>query len=55
MTYKEAYLNCSTLEELEEMVKNDTKIALIWNQDRIRVIEKVMNEVIKEKGWVDKL
>ena len=54
MTYKEAYLNCSTFEELEEMVKNDTKIAMFWNSDRVAVIEKVMNEVIKEKGWDNK-
>ena len=51
MTYKEAYLNCSTFEELEEMVKKDTKIAMVWNPDRIAVIEKSLNEVVKEKGW----
>ena len=55
MTYKEAYMNCSTFEQLEEMVKNDTVMAMLINTDRIAIIEKVMNEVIKEKGWEDKL
>ena len=55
MTYKEVYMNCSTFEELEEVVKKDTITALLLNTDRVAVIEKVMNEVIKEKGWVDKL
>jgi len=51
MTYKEAYLRCSTFEQLEEMVKADTITAMMLNSDRINVIEKVMNEVCKEKGW----
>lgn len=52
MTYKEAYLNCETFEELEKMVKEDVKTAMMWlNPDRIAVIEKVMNEVCNEKGW----
>ena len=55
MTYKEAYMNCSTFEQLEDMVKNDTATAMLINIDRVAVIEKVMNEVIKEKGWELKL
>jgi hypothetical protein len=51
MTYEEAYLNCKTFEEMEEMVKKDVKTAIWLNPDRISVIEKVMNEVYKEKGW----
>lgn len=51
MTYKEAYLNCSTFEQLEEMVISDTFVAIMLNPDRINAIEKVMNEVCKEKGW----
>ena len=51
MTNKEAYTNCKTFEELEIMVKKDTMTALWLNTDRIAVIERVMNEVCKEKGW----
>jgi hypothetical protein len=51
MTYKEVYMNCSTFEELEEVVKKDTITALLLNTDRVAVIERVMNEVCEEKGW----
>lgn len=51
MTYKEAYLNCKTFEEMEKMVKKDVITAIWLNPDRIPVIEKVMNVVCKEKGW----
>ena len=51
MTYREAYQNCKTFEELEEMVKKDVKTAMWLNPDRISVIEEVLNEVCNEKGW----
>jgi len=47
MTYYEAYMKCETLEELEEMVKNDLLVAKFINTDRIEIIkencEKVAN------------
>lgn len=53
MTYKESYMQATSLGELMEKVKKDSKIALILigNSDRIKAIEDAMNEVIKEKGW----
>ena len=56
MTYKESYMQTTSLKELMEKVEKDCTIALflIGNPDRIKVIENAMNEVIKEKGWDDK-
>lgn len=51
MTYKESYMQCDTLDELEKVVESDVIRAMLINSDRVTVIEKVMNEVIKEKGW----
>jgi hypothetical protein len=52
MTYREAYMNCDTLEELNDMVKNDIIIANMINPDRLRIIkteaESVANEKFKE-------
>jgi hypothetical protein len=49
MTYKEAYMNCKTLEELEKEVEKDIKIAILINPDRIAVIKKVCEEVANLK------
>lgn len=49
MTYKEAYMNCETLEELEEMIKGDIYIAMLINPDRVDVIKKVAEEVANIK------
>lgn len=51
MTYKESYMQCDTLDELKKVVENDVIMAMLINSDRITVIEKIMNEVIEEKGW----
>lgn len=53
MTYKEKYTECKSFEEMERMVKEDVKIAIFLggNPDRIKAIEKSMNEVAQEKGW----
>jgi len=51
MTFKEAYMQCKTFENLDRMVKRDTKFAMVLNPDRLRVIEKAMSETINEKGW----
>lgn len=49
MTYKEAYMNCETLKELEEMVADDIKTAMWLNPDRIKVIKEVAEEVANLK------
>ena len=51
MTYKESYMQCNTYEELEEQVKSDITYAFLINKDRIPIIERALNEVVKEKGW----
>ena len=53
MTYKESYMQATSLEDLMEKVKKDSTIALFFirNPDRIKAIENAMNEVIKQKGW----
>lgn len=51
MTYEEVYTRCKTFKELEEMVRNDTSIAMMLNVDRIELIQRAMNKVCKEKGW----
>lgn len=52
-TYKESYMQLSSLKELTDRVKVDTAIALFFggNPDRIKAIEDAMNEVAEEKGW----
>lgn len=49
MTYKEAYMNCETLKELEEMVADDIKTAMWLNLDRIKVIKEVAEEIANLK------
>ena len=39
MTYREAYMQCKTLKELEDMVDNDIKMAMLINSDRVIVIK----------------
>ena len=55
MTYEEAYMKCKTYEEFEIMVSADTLYALAINVDRMPRIEKAVNNVIKAKGWEDKV
>lgn len=53
MTYKEAYMQCNTLEELEKAVKHDMFVArFLGSQDRVDVIVKSAEEVanLKFKG-----
>ena len=40
MTYEEAYMQCESIEELENMVNKDIKIARWFNAERIPIIEK---------------
>ena len=49
MTYKEYYLTCETIEQLNNAVENDVKIALIYNPDRVNVITKAFEEVYNLK------
>ena len=40
MTYREAYMKCSSLEELEKAVKHDIFIArFMGSEDRMKVIK----------------
>ena len=52
-TYKESYMQLSSLKELTARAIVDTTIALFLggNPDRIKAIEDAMNEVAPEKGW----
>lgn len=53
MTYKEAYMQCNTLEELEKAVKHDLFVAkFMGSSDRVQVIVKTAEEVanLKFKG-----
>ena len=49
MTYKESYMKCNTLKELEEEVRSDIVIALMVNPDRLDVIKKRAEEVANLK------
>lgn len=49
MTYKESYMKCNTLEELEKEVRSDIAIALMVNPDRLDVIKKRAEEVANLK------
>ena len=49
MTYKESYMKCNTLEELEKEVRSDIAIALMVNTDRLDVIKKRAEEVANLK------
>ena len=49
MTYKESYMKCNTLDELEKEVRSDIVIALMVNPDRLDVIKKSAEEVANLK------
>lgn len=54
MTYKEAYMKCNSLEELEKAVNHDVFVArFMGSEDRMKVIkesaEEVANLKFKEK------
>ena len=53
MTYEEAYMKCETLKELEKMVEDDIKTAILLNPDRLKPIkiacEKVANLKFKDE------
>ena len=51
MTYKESYMKCNTLKELEDEVKHDIFVAetMIGNPDRVKVIVKSAEEVANLK------
>ena len=48
-TYKESYEELNTLEEIEKEVNSDIATAYIINPDRVAVIIKSADEVLKEK------
>ena len=49
MTYKESYMKCNSLKELEKEVSSDIAIALIVNPYRLDVIKKSAEEVANLK------
>lgn len=50
MTYREAYMKCNTLSELETMVKKDiVAVKLLGSSDRIKVIKDTADEVANLK------
>ena len=51
MTYKESYMQCETLKELEEEMKHDIFIAMTMygNTDRVKVIVESAEEVANLK------
>lgn len=53
MTYKEAFMQAETVEDLIDMVKHECHVAVFLLSDNVRLknIEKAANEVIDEKGW----
>ena len=50
MTYREAYMSCQTLEDLEKMVNHDIFVAKVMGSlDRIVVIKREAEAVANEK------
>ena len=49
MTYKESYMNCATLAELEKEILTDIVIATRINPDRLKAIKVAGEEVAKLK------
>ena len=50
MTYREAYMKCNTLSELETMVNKDiVAVKLLGSSDRIKVIKDMAEEVANLK------
>ena len=54
MTYEEAYMQCETKKELEEMVARDISIANFCNKDRLPTIKKFAEKVANLKFKEDK-
>lgn len=50
MTYRERYKQCNTIDRLQEMALEDTRVAVLLgsNPDRIKAIENAMNERANE-------
>lgn len=54
MTYIESYLNCKDKEEFKKMVSKDILFAQIFNRDRLRAIEKAVDQACKvHPEWSD--
>ena len=49
MTYRESYMMCDTLEQLEKMIASDIVIAKIINPDRLPIIRASGEEVANLK------
>ena len=49
MTYKESYMKCKTLQELEKEISSDISHALLFNPDRIKYIKATGEEVANIK------
>lgn len=49
MTYKDAYLQLSSAEEVMKMANTDMALAAVINPDRIKIIRDSADEAIKEK------
>ena len=50
MTYREAYMSCETLEDLEKMVQHDIFVAnFMGSSDRLKVIKREAEAVANEK------
>ena len=50
MTYRERYKQCNTIDKLQEMALEDTRVTVLLgsNPDRIKAIENAMNERANE-------
>ena len=53
MTYKQKYMTANSYEELKHMAVLDAEWAMMVNRDRLYVIEKALNEVVRERGWLE--
>lgn len=52
MTYEESYMNCKSLEELQEEVNSDVLLAkMAGSGERLRIIKESAEKVAKIKGW----
>lgn len=50
MTYREAYMSCESLEDLEKMVQHDVFVAnFMGSSDRIAIIKREAEAVANEK------
>ena len=53
MTYRQKYMTANSYEELKRMAVLDAEWAMMVNRDRLYVIEKALNEVAHERGWLE--